>query len=274
MRIDAHQHFWKYNPERDKWITSSMQKIARDFLPNDLASILNENNIVGCVAIQADQTEEETKFLLDLADQFSFVKAVVGWVDLLDPNLDDRLKYFSSFKKLKGFRHVVQSEPVGFLVNPTFIKSIKKLSSYNFTYDLLIYHHQLEEAYEFVRQVSEVKIIIDHLAKPSIKDQQVTPWAINITKLGAFPNVYCKISGMVTEADWTNWEIDDFTPYLDKVFECFGVRRIVYGSDWPVCILASTYKDQLSIIESYIAALSVDEKKLIMGENAKRFYNL
>ncbi|HEY9005824.1 MAG TPA: amidohydrolase family protein [Ohtaekwangia sp.] len=272
--IDSHQHFWKYSPVKDAWIADDMRVIQRDFFPEDLAPILAANNIDGCVAVQADQSEAETHFLLELAGQHDFIKGVVGWVDLRADNLTERLAYFSQYKKLKGFRHIVQGEPAGFMLDPKFIKGVKALSSFHYTYDLLLYHYQLEEALQFVEQVPDVKIVVDHIAKPSIRTKEKTKWELNMAALSTFENVYCKVSGMVTEADWKNWKKEDFFPYLDELQETFGVHRLLYGSDWPVCLVAGTYEQQLSIVQSYFSTFSNDENNLVMGENARKFYNL
>ncbi|SKC86810.1 amidohydrolase family protein [Ohtaekwangia koreensis] len=274
LAIDAHQHFWKYSPVKDAWITDDMKVIQRDFLPQDLAPILATHGIEGCVAVQADQSEAETEFLLSLAEEHAFIKGVVGWVDLRADNLSERLAYFSKFKKLKGFRHIIQGEPSGFMLDRKFILGVQKLAEYNFTYDLLLYHHQLPEALQFIHQLPQANIVVDHLAKPSIRTQEKNEWALNIAALAAFKNVHCKISGMVTEADWKNWKQNDFTPYLDVLFESFGSARLMYGSDWPVCLLAASYEAQLSIAQTYLSTFSSHEKHLVMGENARKFYNL
>ncbi len=274
MNIDAHQHFWRYNSVKDSWITDAMNVIKRDFVPADLEPILGRNNFEGSIAIQADQSEQETHSLLFHADQHDFIKGVVGWVDLMSPDLRERLDYFSQFEKLKGFRHVLQSEPSGFMFRPEFQRGIKLLQEYNLTYDLLIYHHQLDEALLFVQQFPDLKIVVDHLAKPSIKTKEKTHWELKMAALATFENVHCKISGMVTEADWSNWKADDFFPYLNELFESFGAGRLMYGSDWPVCLLAATYDQQLEIVQQYITRLTNNEKLLVMGENARRFYNL
>ncbi len=274
MTIDAHQHFWKYNPIRDRWITDEMSAIRQDFLPGQLAPILKENKIEGCVSVQADQSEEETEFLIGLAKQNSFIKGVVGWVDLCSEKINERLYYFSAFKILKGFRHVVQAEPDGFLNRKEFLFGIQQLQQHNFTYDVLIYPHQLDEAIEFVAQFPNQKFVIDHLAKPNIKQNSFDSWSNGMAEIASHENVYCKLSGMVAEADWKNWKQEDFLPYLDFVIEKFGIHRVMYGSDWPVCLVAAAYQQQLSLIGNYISKLSRNEKDLIMGGNAIRFYNL
>jgi L-fuconolactonase len=275
MRIDSHQHFWQYNPARDAWITDDMKIIQRDFSPNDLAPVLKENTMDGCVSVQADQSETETLFLLDHADKHAFIKGVVGWVDLLADNVHERLEYLSSFKKLKGFRHIVQGEPDDrFLLGKDFCRGIAALHTKGFTYDILIYPKQLEAAIEFVKRFPDQSFVVDHIAKPFIKEGRLDNWEKYMRDLATFDNVYCKVSGMVTEADWKNWKPNDFTPYLDVVLESFGSKRILYGSDWPVCLVAAPYQQQLNIVEQNIAHLSTSEQKAIMGENAIRFYNL
>jgi L-fuconolactonase len=274
MYIDAHQHFWRYEPAKESWITDTMGVIKRDFLPADLEPILAKHNFEGCVAVQVDQSEHETHSLLFHSDHHDFIKGIVGWVDLTAPDLRERLDYFSQFEKLKGIRHIIQSEPSGFMLRPEFIRGIKILQEYNLAYDLLIYHYQLEEALLFVQQFPNLKIVVDHMAKPSIKTKEKTHWELNMAALATFENVHCKISGMVTEAEWSSWKPEDFFPYLDELFESFGPNRLLYGSDWPVCLLAATYDQQLEIVQQYLGSLTNNEKLLVMGENARRFYNL
>lgn len=274
MVIDAHQHFWKYNPVSHSWIDDTMHVIQKDFFPEDLKPILDKNGFDGCVVVQVDQSEEENTFLLDLAGKYDFIKGVVGWVDLRSEKLDQHLQHWVSFPKLKGFRHIVQGEPAGFLRNARFADGVKKLHRFNFTYDLLIYHHQLDEAVEFVRHAGDTRIVIDHIAKPAIRNHDIKVWASHMRTLAAFPNVWCKVSGMVTEADWRNWRTADFIPYLTEVFDAFGAGRVIYGSDWPVCLVAASYEQQLGLVQKFISTLSSPEKQQVMGENAKTFYNL
>jgi L-fuconolactonase len=275
MRIDSHQHFWKFDPLRDAWITNEMKVIQRDFLPVDLEPLLKENFIDGCVSVQADQSEHETEFLLKQANQHDFIKGVVGWVDLCSENIAERLDYFNQFKKLKGFRYIVQAEVDDrFLLRKEFCRGIKKLKENNFMYDILIYPKQLEAAADFVRLFPNQPFVIDHMAKPFIREGRLDNWSSYMKTLSQFDNVYCKLSGMVTEADWKNWKPRHFTPYLDLVLESFGSQRVMYGSDWPVCLVTASYKQQLSIVEQHIATLSSSEQAAIMGGNAIRFYNL
>ncbi len=273
--IDSHQHFWQYNPTKHDWITADMNVIRRDFLPSDLHPILQQNNIDGCISVQADQTEAETDFLLALADHHNFIKGVVGWVDLRADNIYERLEHYSQFKKLKGFRHIVQGEnDIEFMLRPKFKNGITELGFYDFTYDILIYHYQLEQASQFVKLFPEQKFVLDHLGKPEIKSGEYGLWQTNIKKLALHQNVYCKISGMVTESEWVDWKPSDFKIYLDTVVKAFGTDRLMYGSDFPVCTLAATYVAQLDIITSYFSSFTNLEKRKIMGDNASKFYGL
>ena len=274
MTIDAHHHFWQFDAARHAWITPDMQAIRRNFLPDDLKPVLAAHGVDACVTVQVDQTEQETEFMLGFAAAHEFIAGVVGWVDLRAKNLSARLEHFRSFPKLKGFRHIVQGEPAGFLLQKEFIEGVRLLQRYGFTYDLLIYHHQLGDALEFVREVPEVRMVVDHIAKPSIRTGEKTEWELNMAALATFRNVHCKVSGMVTEADWQNWKPADFDPYLDEVVEAFGTDRLMYGSDWPVCLVAASYEQQLNIVQTYFSKFSAAEKRAVMGENARRFYNL
>jgi L-fuconolactonase len=275
MVIDSHQHFWQYNAIRDAWISDEMAVIQRDFLPADLEKEFAANGIDGCVAVQTDQSETETRFLLDLASQHSFIKGVVGWVDLCDEDLAARLEHFSQFEKLCGFRHIVQAEPDDeFLLREDFGRGIALLQSFKFTYDILIYPKQLPAAIRFVEQFPEQPFVLDHLAKPFIKDHITEPWAKQIRELARHANLYCKVSGLVTEADWQTWQADDFKPYLDVVFEAFGADRILYGSDWPVCLVAATYRQVNGILADYTKQCSAEDRAKIFGLNASRFYKL
>lgn len=275
MIIDAHQHFWHYHPVKDAWITDDMKVIQDDFLPQHLLPVLQENGVHGCVAVQADQSENETGFLLELAAQHNFIKGVVGWVDLRADNLSARLDYFSQFGMLKGFRHIVQGEPdPAFLLRDDFCRGISLLARHNFTYDILVYPLQLLAVTSFAAKFPEQRLIIDHLAKPDFKTGEISSWETHMRAIAKHPNVYCKLSGMVTEADWQRWEPAHFMPCLNVVLEAFGPERLVFGSDWPVCKVAGTYAEVKGIIEDYISRLSATEQAGIMGGNAIRFYNL
>lgn len=275
MTIDSHQHFWQYSPVKDAWITESMSVIQRDFLPAELQTVLRDNRINGCVAVQADQSENETHFLLELSNAHEFIKGVVGWVDLSTDTIGERLAYFSQFKTVKGFRHIVQAEQdPDFLQRKNFCNGIRLLEKFNYTYDLLILPNQLTCATKLCAQFPNQKFVVDHLVKPNIRQQQLEPWRKDITLLAKNENVYCKVSGMVTEADWQHWKPEDITPYLDVVFHVFGTDRILYGSDWPVCLVAASYETQLSIVSNYLKTFSESAKQKVMGENAVNFYNL
>ncbi len=274
MIIDSHQHFWKYNPIRDSWIDDTMQIIRRDFLPKDLAPIFIKNKIDGCISVQADQSETETEFLLNLAKNNAFIKGVVGWVDLCSSTVEERLIHYTKNKLFKGVRHILQAEDTAFFKNLRFLHGISQLATFNLTYDILVYHHQLKDVIALVKKFPKQKFVIDHIAKPDISAQNIANWSNGITELSTFENVYIKLSGMVTEADWNNWNEKDFKEYLDVIFNTFSMNKIMYGSDWPVCLLAAKYEEQLAIITQYIQILSAKERALILGENARIFYNL
>lgn len=273
-RIDAHQHFWKFDPVRDAWIDETMVKIQRDFMPNDLYPVLTENQFEGCVAVQASQTEVETHFLLDLAAKNSFIKGVVGWVDLLDDAILGKLDTFSNREKLKGFRQVVQVEADDFMLRKDFKRGIAALNQFGYTYDILIFHRQLPAAIELVNEFPNQAFVLDHIAKPDIKSAVIQQWKKNIIELSKADNTMCKISGMVTEANWKNWTADDLKPYLDVVFECFGSERLMFGSDWPVCLVAAEYDKVVQTLDSYMAQLSKIEQENIWYRNANSFYKL
>jgi L-fuconolactonase len=275
VKIDSHQHFWKFDPVRDSWIDNSMAAIQHDFMPKDLKPILTKYGIDGCIAVQADQSEAETKFLLELAETNDFIKGVVGWVDLQANDIGKRLEYFSQFKKLKGFRHVLQGETDrALMLNPQFAHGISALKAHDYTYDILIFPDQLGYTYQFVKTFGGHRFVIDHIAKPDIKNKNIEKWAKGIKAIAKHENVWCKVSGMVTEADWNNWLLSDFEPYLDVIFEAFGTKRLMFGSDWPVCNVAGGYQQVLSVVKNYTSKLSPDEQVRFWGLNAIEFYKL
>ncbi|MFO0922428.1 MAG: amidohydrolase family protein [Pirellulales bacterium] len=274
MRIDSHQHFWFYEPREYPWIQKEWN-IRKDFLPHQLRPILERHGLDGCVAVQARQSLEESRWLLEVADRAEIVRGVVGWVDLRSPEVDKQLASFASHSKFVGVRHVVQDEPDDrFVLQERFIKGISKLERYGLTYDLLLYPKQLPASIELVRRFPDQPFVLDHISKPLIAKQVMEPWRADIQKLAEFPNVYCKVSGMVTEAEWNGWKREDFHPYLDVVVEAFGPSRIMYGSDWPVCLLSAEYDAMFGIIEHYFQSFSDREKAGIFGGNAIRFYGL
>lgn len=276
LKIDAHQHFWKFDPLRDLWIEPHMAVIQRNFMPEDLAPLLKESGIDGCVAVQTVQSEDENEFLLENAMRYDFIKGVVGWVDFWNPKVEDELARYKKFPKMKGFRHVLQSErDRALMLNPNFKKGIGLLNRFGYTYDILIYPDQLGYTRDFVAAFPDQPFVLDHIAKPHIKDRYITDeWKAAIHSVAAFPNVFCKISGMVTEADWKYWKPEHFRVYIDTVVEAFGVQRIIYGSDWPVCLLAASYKQVYGIVEDYFSSFSADDQAAFFGGNAIKFYSL
>ncbi len=274
MRIDSHQHFWTYDPENFAWLTDDMANIRRSFQPEDLKPILDYHEFDGCVFVQVNQSENETIHFNEIAIQNDFIKGVVGWTNFFSSKIDENLEKYSLMPKVKGFRHIVQGEPVGYMKNPHFIEGIKKLGKYGFTYDILVFPKQLKDAIFIAQACPDTNFVLDHIAKPLIKQGKVTQWSNYIKKLAENPNVHCKVSGMVTEADYKNWKKEDFYIYLDIILNSFGVERLMYGSDWPVCLVAASYEEQLNIVESYFSELSINEKEKIFGLNAMRFYKL
>ena len=273
-RIDSHQHFWNYSQEEYPWIQPDW-KIRQSYLPDDLFPILQQNRIDGCIAVQARQTLEETQWLLSLAKQHDFIRGVVGWVDLRSPGLQEQLQSFHSETKLVGVRHVVQDEPDdNFMLGPDFLNGIAALEEFGLVYDILIFPKQLPATIELVRRFPNQTFVLDHLAKPLIKDQIHEPWATQIRELAKMNNVSCKISAMVTEADWFHWQPSDFTFYLDTIFDAFGEDRILYGSDWPVALLAGSYQQVYDLVHQHFKSLDESARAKLFGENATRIYRL
>jgi L-fuconolactonase len=274
-RIDAHQHFWEYNAVRDAWITEEMGAIRRNFLPADLQPLLHQHGFDGCVVVQSDQSAEHTRWLLSLAEQASFIKGIVGWVDLQAADIREQLAYYSQFPAIKGFRHVLQGEEDrALMLRPAFTAGITALATFGYTYDILIFPDQLCFAAELAGRFPNQPFVVDHIAKPYIRTGEISGWEKDIRALAEHPNVYCKVSGMVTEADWQHWKKEQFTPYLDVVTEAFGVQRLLYGSDWPVCLVAASYASMLDIATSYYSRFSQAEQEAVFGGNAASFYKL
>ena len=274
MRVDAHQHFWRYSNEEYGWIDDGMAAIRRDFLPNDLAALLRDSGIDATIAVQARQSMEETQWLLKLAHDNDWITGVVGWVPLTDPAIEETLERLALSPKLKGVRHVLQGEHDAYMAREDFNAGVAKLSQFHLTYDLLVLERQLPAATAFVDRHSNQSIVLDHLAKPLIATQQFDPWRANIRELARRPHVSCKLSGMVTEADFTNWTVDHLRPYVETVLEAFGPGRLLFGSDWPVCTVASSYGRWVDTLQQLTAELSEDERAGIFGGNAVDLYGL
>jgi L-fucono-1,5-lactonase len=272
--IDAHVHFWKYDKKTYDWITNDMKTLQKDYLPETIALTLKRNEVDGVVAVQAIQTETETHFLVELAKTHSIIKGVVGWVDLQADNVKERLQYFSQYPIIKGYRHVVQGEPIDFLGREKFRRGVQALQPYDYTYDVLIYHHQLKPAIDFVHAFPDMRMVLDHCAKPDIRHKNIAEWKASIQEIAKAPNLYCKLSGLFTEAAWSGWSAAEFYPYLDVITEAFGPGRLMFGSDWPVMLLAGIYVQWKSLLDKYFENFSQDDKELIFDTNAKMFYKL
>lgn len=274
MRVDAHQHFWIYEPVEYAWMTDDMSVLRRDRLPADLHERLTSRSLDACVAVQARQSLAETRWLLDLASESSFIRGVVGWVDLRAADVEDQLTRVAH-PRLRGIRHVVQDEPDDeFLLRDDFARGVDVLAGHGLTYDILIYPRQLPAALRFCERFPAQPLVLDHMAKPDIRSGALEPWAAAIREMAQFDHVYCKMSGLVTEADWKNWRPDDFVPYLDVAYEAFGEDRVMFGSDWPVCELAADYASVHDLLERWASQLSATATEKLFGGNATRFYGL
>jgi L-fuconolactonase len=274
IKIDTHQHFWVYDPDRYSWIDSSMQVLKRDFLPEHLHPLLSENGIDGTVVVQAAHTESETEFFFKLAEENKFIKGIVGWVDLTAENAQERLEFYSENKIFKGIRHILQDEPEDFIIRPDFLSGLSRLSKLGLAYDIVVREHQLPAAVDLVRQFPDQKFVLDHIGKPQISTGIDPAWRSNIRELSALPNVNCKLSGMVSETKNFQWEKIDFPPFMDEVVDAFGIDRVMFGSNWPVCLFAAEYREVVEIIEDYLAAFSLNEQAKMLGGNAVNFYKL
>jgi L-fuconolactonase len=275
MHIDAHQHFWIYNPAEYDWIDDSMAALRRDFLPEDLKPEMESAGFDGSVAVQVRQTLEETRWLLELAERSPSIRGVVGWVDLRSPDVRSQLKALAQNPKLVGVRHIVQSEPDDrFLLQPEFLRGVSVLEEFDLAYDILIYTKHLPLAAEFVERFPRQRFVLDHMAKPPIRTGKMGSWAEGIKRLAEFPNVFCKLSGLVTEADWQHWRPGQIVPFLDVAFASFGPDRLMIGSDWPVCLVAASYTRALQVVKTYLLAQKPECRDAVLGGNAQRFWRL
>ena len=275
MILDAHQHFWKYNKEKHSWINDEMSVIRRDFLPEDLKPVYKQNGIEGCIAVQADQSLNENEFLLNLAQKNTFINGVIGWVDFQDTEIEKYLEKYDDTSLMKGYRHVVQGETDSmFLLRQSFLNGIKQLEKRELVYEILVFPHQLPSVLEFVKLFPKQQFVIDHIAKPYIKSGYIDAWALMMQAIAKYENVSCKISGIITEADYKKWNIQDLIPYMNIVLEAFGTKRIMYGSDWPVCLVAGNYTQVLNVAKKFSEQLSKEEQNDFFYHNAQKIYQL
>ena len=275
MIIDTHQHFWKYNPEEYGWIGAEMKALRRDFLPEDLEETIGPAGVQGVISVQARQTTGETEWLLSLAEEHRFIRGVTGWVPLMDPAVAGMLEKYAANPYLKGIRHVLQDEPdPEYMLRKDFNEGVRLLKHFGLLYEILIFERHLPQTLRFVDRHPEQLFVLDHIAKPRIRDHVLSPWKENLRELARRDHVICKISGLVTEADIFHWTEEQLHPYLETVLEIFGPGRVMFGSDWPVCLAACRYEQWLGIVKKSIASLSQDEQALILAENAKNIYRL
>jgi L-fuconolactonase len=274
LQVDTHQHFWNYDPAEYAWIDDRMTPLRRDFLPLDARREMDAIGVIACIAVQVRQTLEETAWLLELADEFPFIAGVIGWVDLQAPDVDAQLARVAAHSRLVGIRHIVQAEPDGFLERPAFLRGIARLEPFDLTYDILVYARQMPAAVAFARAFPRQRFVLDHLGKPDVRAQEYQSWRAQLNQLAALPNVHCKLSGLVTEADWGSWKPEQLRPYLDAALDAFGPDRLMIGSDWPVCTLAGTYKDVIGVTLDAIGEYSVTEQERMLGGTARDLWSL
>jgi L-fuconolactonase len=274
-RIDAHHHLWRYTPEDYGWINDAMHALRRNFLPEDLTAEMRAAGVSGAVAVQARQTIEETHCLLGLAEECEAIRGVVGWAPIASAErFAAAMEELAGRTKLKGLRHIVQAEPDDFLLREDFNRGIRAIRDSGLVYDVLIYERQLPQAIRFVDQHPEQVFVLDHIAKPLIREGVMEPWVSLMRDLAKRQNVWCKMSGMVTEADWGAWTLESLRPYLDVVVEAFGPRRLMVGSDWPVCLVACGYRQWFDVLDEYFTGFSGSEREAVFGRTAKQVYRL
>jgi len=275
MIIDSHHHFWNYTNKDYGWIDDSMSRIRKDFLPLDLKETIQSAGVDGVISVQARQSLEETDWLLKLAGENDFVLGVTGWIPLVDKDIEDYLAKYISHNKFKAVRHVIHDEPDDdFILRKDFNRGVSKLLIHNLVYEILIFEKHLPQTINFVDRHPNQVFVLDHIAKPRIKDNILSPWKENMAELAKRDNVFCKLSGMVTEADFQRWTPGQLQPYVEILLELFGSERLMFGSDWPVCLVASEYGQWLDTVKGFIQQLSNDEQELILGGNAERVYSV
>jgi len=273
-RIDAHQHYWQYEPTAYAWLDDSLRPLRRHFTPDEAWHEMRQAGFERSIAVQVRQSLEETRWLLALADAHPFIAGVVGWVDLGSPAVEADLDAIAAHRKLIGVRHIVQAEPDGFLASPGFRRGVARLDRYGLTYDVLVYARQLPDAVDFVRALPEQRFIVDHLAKPDIKGGGYAAWRQHFAALAELPHVWCKLSGLVTEADWQSWTAEDLRPYVQTALDCFGPERLMIGSDWPVCTVAGSYARTIQAMEDALGGCTSAERASVLGGTAQRLWNL
>lgn len=275
LKLDTHQHFWKYHPKKQPWISQDMATIQHDFMPEDLQPLLNKSGVSGCIAVQVDENETENDFLLSLAKENELIKGVIGWVDFLADDIYDKVAYYNDMKLMKGFRYMLQGKKQRDLIlSNEFIRGVFAMNNYDLVYELLVLPDQLNYVDQFVKHFPEQLFVLNHLAKPLIKTGEIAQWTSAISSLAKHENIYCKVSGMVTEADWTNWSYNDLAPYMDVVFSSFGIDRVMFGSDWPVCNLAGDYQKTMAVPAQWVSNLSANEQEKFWSGNAIKCYQL
>lgn len=272
--VDTHHHFWRYDQVEYDWITDDMSRIRKDFLPEQLKAIIEKTGVDAVVSVQARQMIPETEWLLELTAENNFIRGVVGWLPLVDPFVESYLEKYAENPYLKALRHVLQGENDEYMLNKEFNHGISLLKRYNLVYDILILEKQLPAAIQLVDHHPDQVFVLDHIAKPRIAENIMSPWNDNILVLAKRPNTYCKISGMVTEADFHNWTVEQLIPYLNWILEVFGPDRLMFGSDWPVCLVACEYEEWMNLVRNWAGQLSVEEQAMIMGGNAVKVYGL
>ncbi len=275
MIIDTHHHFWNYNTVEFDWIDNNMSSIRQNFLPKDLKRTISESNVSGVISVQARQTEDETKWLLSLAEQNDFIKGIVGWLPLNTDSIVYKLEEYAQNRWLKGLRHVIQGEQdPEFILHKSFNNGVSLLSKYNLIYEILIFEHQLPNTIRFVDMHPDQTFVLDHIAKPRIQKNKIDTWAYNMKELAKRDNVICKISGMVTEANYQSWTPEQLQPYFDVVMDSFGPSRLMFGSDWPVCLVATQYMEWINLFKKVISVFNKEDQEKILSKNAFEIYNL
>lgn len=275
MIIDTHHHFWNYDPVEFDWIDDEMATIRQSFLPENFKSTIKDTEVTGVVSVQARQIEEETDWLIANAEEHDFIKGVVGWLPLMDPAIEEKLQKYAGNNWLKGIRHVVQGEPdPEFILGDAFNRGVDCLKKFNLVYDILIFEHQLPNTIKFVDKHPNQMFVLDHIAKLRIKENDIENWANNLKELAKRDNVFCKMSGMVTEADYKLWTEEQLKPYFDVVLEAFGPSKLMFGSDWPVCLFATQYNQWLNLVKKVVSGFSQSEQEQIFYKNAIATYHL